>query len=163
MASKLLAVSALIAFPTVFLCALIYTHWSTKWSLVTMIGVTIAGLLLILKLEAFGGSPVLPVALLIVGSNGVLAILLPYCAESFPLRVRGRATGWVAACTKGGGVAAQALSITALVPPLAIVAIVIAVPTAVALALVAWFGMETRGRDLRVLDPEGHVFAATGL
>ena len=105
-ASKLLAESALIAFPTVFLCALIYTRWSTKWSLVTMIAVTIAGLLLVLKLELVGGSPVLPVALLIVGSNGVLAILLPYCAESFPLRVRGRATGWVAACTKAGGVGA---------------------------------------------------------
>jgi hypothetical protein len=49
-----------------------------------------------------GGSPVLPVALLIVGINGIIAILLPYTAESFPLRVRGRATGWVAACTKGG-------------------------------------------------------------
>jgi len=162
-ASKLLAESAVIAFPTVFLCALIYTRWSTKWSLVTMIGVTIAGLLLVLKLELSGGSPVLPVALLIVGSNGVLAILLPYCAESFPLRVRGRTTGWVAACTKAGGVGAQALSITALVPPMAIVAVAIAVPTAIALGLVAWFGMETRGRDLRVLDPDGHVFAATGL
>jgi putative MFS transporter len=162
-AGKLLAESALIAFPTVFLCALIYTRWSTKWSLVTMIAVTIAGLLLVLKLELVGGSPVLPVALLIVGSNGVLAILLPYCAESFPLRVRGRATGWVAACTKAGGVGAQALSISALVPPMAIVAVVIAVPTAIALALVGWFGMETRGRDLRVLDPDGHVFGATGL
>ena len=162
-ASKLLAESAVIAFPTVFLCALIYTRWSTKWALVTMIGVTIAGLLLVLNLELSGGSPVLPVALLIVGSNGVLAILLPYCAESFPLRVRGRTTGWVAACTKAGGVGAQALSITALVPPMAIVAVAIAVPTVIALALVGWFGMETRGRDLRVLDPDGHVFAATGL
>ena len=162
-AGKLLAESAVIAFPTVFLCALIYTKWSTKWSLVTMIGVTIAGLLLVLKLEVTGGSPVLPVALLIVGSNGVLAILLPYCAESFPLRVRGRTTGWVAACTKAGGVGAQALSITALVPSMAVVAVAIAVPTAVALGLVAWFGMETRGRDLRVLDPDGDVFAATGL
>ena len=162
-AGKLLAESALIAFPTVFLCALIYTRWSTKWSLVSMIGVTIVGLLLVLKLEVSGGSPVPPVALLIVGSTGVLAILLPYCAESFPLRVRGRTTGWVAACTKAGGVAAQALSITALVPPMAVVAIAITVPTAIALGLVAWFGMETRGRDLRALDPEGNVFAATGL
>jgi len=77
--------------------------------------------------------------------------------------VRGRTTGWVAACTKAGGVAAQALSITALVPPMAVVAIAITIPTAIALGLVAWFGMETRGRDLRVLDPEGNVFAATGL
>ena len=39
----------------------------------------------------------------------------------------------------------------------------IMVPTATALILVAWFGKETRGRDLRDLDPDGHTFAATGL
>ena len=163
LASTLLAESALIAFPTVFLCALIYSRWSTKWSLVTMIGVTILGLLLLLNLQLFGGSPVAPVALLIVGSNGILAILLPYAAESFPLRVRGRATGWVAACTKAGGVGAQALSIAALVPAMESAAVMVAVPTAVALLLVAWFGRETRGRDLRVLDADGHTFAATGM
>ena len=151
--SKLLAESALIAFPTVFVAALMYSRWSTKWSLVTMIGVTLLGLVGVLQLEFAGtGSPVLPVALLIVGSNGIIAILLPYTAESFPLRVRGRATGWVAACTKGGGVAAQALSITALVPAMGVTAGLIIVPTALALGLCAWFGRETRGRDLRLLD-----------
>lgn len=151
--SKLLAQSALIACPTVFLCALIYSKWSTKWSLVTMLGITLAGLILVLRLELAGhGSPVLPVALLIVGSNGILAILLPYAAESFPLRVRGRATGWVAACTKGGGVAAQALSITALAPAMGAAAAMIIAPTLAALGLVAWFGRETRGGDLRSLD-----------
>jgi putative MFS transporter len=153
LSSGLLAKSALIAFPTVFLCALIYSRWSTKWSLVTMIGVTLAGLLLVLRLELFGdGSPVLPVSLLIVGSNGILAIVLPYAAESFPLRVRGRATGWVAACTKAGGVIAQTLSITSLVPAMGWVAAAIMVPTLAALVLVVWFGRETRGRDLRDLD-----------
>ncbi|MGN6820382.1 MAG: MFS transporter [Sphingomonas sp.] len=151
--SKLLAESALIAFPTVFVAALLYSRWSTKWSLVTMIAITFLGLAGVLRLELAGaGSPVLPVALLIVGSNGIIAILLPYAAESFPLRVRGRATGWVAACTKGGGVAAQALSITALVPAMGVTAALIMVPTVLALALCAWFGRETRGRDLRLLD-----------
>jgi len=107
----------------------------------------------VLNLELTGtGSPVLPVALLIVGSNGILAILLPYAAESFPLRVRGRATGWVAACTKGGGVGAQALSITALIPTMGWAAAMIMAPTLAALGLVAWFGRETQGGDLRDLD-----------
>jgi putative MFS transporter len=151
--SKLLAESALIAFPTVFLCALIYSRWSTKWSLVTVLGITLAGLLLVLRLELAGdGSPVVPVALLIVGTNGVLAVLLPYTAESFPLRVRGRTTGWVAACTKAGGVGAQALSIAALVPPMAVVAGLILVPVLLGSILIAWFGRETRGGDLRGLD-----------
>jgi len=111
------------------------------------------GLLGILRLELFGGGdPVFPFALLIIGINGIIAIVLPYTAESFPLRVRGRATGWVAACTKGGGVIAQALSITKLVPPIGIVAGVVVVPVLAALVLIAWFGRETRGRDLRELD-----------
>jgi putative MFS transporter len=162
--SKLLAESALIAFPTVFLAAFLYSRWSTKWSLVAMTAVTLAGLLLVLRLELVGhGSPVLPVALMIVGSNGIIAIVLPFAAESFPLRVRGRATGWVAACTKTGGLIAQTLSIAALVPSMGVVAGMVMVPTGLSLILVAWFGRETRGRDLRDLDADsgqiGHAEA----
>jgi putative MFS transporter len=162
--SKLLAESALIAFPTTFLVAFTYSAWSSKWSLVGSLVVTIVGLLGVLQLEVSrGGSPVLPVALLIIGTNGLIAMLLPYAAESFPLRIRGRTTGIVAACTKAGGMVAQLLAIFALVPPLAAVSILIIIPTVAALLLVALFGKETRGRDLRELDPDGHTFAATGM
>ncbi|MDB5671233.1 MAG: transporter, partial [Alphaproteobacteria bacterium] len=151
--SKLLAESALIAFPTVFVAAWLYSRWSTKWAVVAFVAITIVGLVGVLLLELRGqGSPVLPVALLIVGTNGIIAMLLPYAAESFPMKVRGRATGWVAACSKAGGVLAQFLSILALVPPLAITAAIIMVPTGLALLLLIWFGKETRGRDLRDLD-----------
>lgn len=151
--SRLLAESALIAFPTVFVAALLYSRWSTKGALATMIALTLAGLLLVLRLELAGtGSPVLPVALLIVGTNGIIAIVLPYAAESFPLRVRGRATGWVAACTKAGGLFAQGLTISGLALSMSTSSLLIMVPTAVSLFLVAWFGRETRGRDLRDLE-----------
>jgi putative MFS transporter len=164
LSSRLLAESALIAFPTVFLVAWLYSSWSTKWSIVASLVVTLAGLGGVLWLEWTGaGSPVLPVALLIVGTNGLIAMLLPYTAESFPLRIRGRTTGTVAACTKAGGMVAQLLALLALVPALDVVSLVIIVPTLAALILVAWFGKETRGRDLRELDPDGHTFAATGM
>lgn len=162
--SMLLAGSALIALPTVFFAAAAYSRWSTKWSVVASIAVTVAGLLGVLQLEFAGrGSPLIPVALLIVGSNALIAMLLPYTAESFPLRIRGRTTGTVAACSKAGGMLAQFLAIFALVPALALVALIIIVPTALSLLLVGWFGKETRGRDLRDLDPGGHTFAATGM
>jgi len=162
--SRLLAESALIAFPTVFIVAYLYSSWSTKWSVVGSLGLALAGLAGVLWIEFTGtGSPVLPVALLIVGTNALIAMLLPYAAESFPLRIRGRTTGTVAACTKAGGMVAQLLAILALVPPLALVSLIIMVPTVAALLLVAWFGKETRGRDLRDLDPDGHTFAATGI
>jgi putative MFS transporter len=101
--------------------------------------------------------------LLIVGTNALIAMLLPYTAESFPLRIRGRTTGIVAACSKAGGVFAQFLAVLALVPQLSLVSVSIMVPTAVTLILVAFFGKETRGRDLRDLDPDGHTFATTGM
>ena len=147
-----------------FLVAWLYNSWSTKWSLVGSLAVTLAGLIGVLRLELVGGgNPVLPVALLIIGTNALIAMLLPYTAESFPLRIRGRTTGIVAACTKAGGMVAQLLAILTLVPPLSTVAIGIMVPTAAALMLVAWLGRETRGRDLRDLDPDGRTFAATGM
>jgi putative MFS transporter len=164
LSSTLLAESALIAFPTVFVVAYLYSRWSTKWSVAGSLGVTLAGLVGVLWLEsARAGNPVLPVALLIVGTNALIAMLLPYAAESFPLRIRGRTTGVVAACTKAGGMFAQLLAIFALIPALDVVSIAIMVPTVAALVLVAWFGKETRGRDLRELDPGGNTFAATGM
>jgi MFS transporter, putative metabolite:H+ symporter len=162
--SRLLAESALIAFPTVFVAAYVYSRISTKWSVVGSVAVTLIGLVGVLALELrMIPSPVLPVALLIVGTNGLIAMLLPYAAESFPLRIRGRTTGTVAACTKAGGMFAQFLAILALVPPLDIVSVIIFVPTVLALILLALYGKETKGRDLRDLDPDGRTFAATGV
>jgi MFS transporter, putative metabolite:H+ symporter len=164
LSSTLLAQSALIAFPTIFIAAYLYSSWSTKWAVAGSIAVTLAGLVGVSALELqLIASPILPVALLIVGTNALIAMLLPYAAESFPLRIRGRTTGTVAACTKAGGVIAQFLAILALVPPLYLVSLLMLVPTIGALALLARFGNETRGRDLRDLDPDGHTFAATGI
>src|SRR6476469_6270747 len=154
-ASRLLAESALIAFPTVIVGAALYSLWSTKWALGLSIAVTLAGLGAILRMELIGGgNPVLPVALLIGGINGIIAILLPYTAESFPFRVRGRATGWVAACTKGGGLIAQALTISGVALAMGLSAGLIMIPAALAMVLVGWFGRETRGSDLRDLDAD---------
>ena len=151
--SALLARSAVIALPMVFVAAFLYSRWSTKWTLVAMIGVTLAGLVATVRLDYVGGDPVWPVALLILGSNGIIATLLPYAAESFASRIRGRATGWVAACSKGGGLLAQLLGILALEPSLGKASLLLLVPSALALVLVIAFGRETRGYDLRALDP----------
>ena len=47
-------------------------------------------------------NPIMPLALLIVGSTGVISILLPCTAENYPLKVRGRATGWSPAAARSG-------------------------------------------------------------
>ncbi|MDP9046217.1 MAG: MFS transporter [Pseudomonadota bacterium] len=158
LSSELLAASALIALPTVFIAALLYSRWSSKGSLLGAIVLMAAGLVGVVYLElAKPGSanPVWSFALLIVGINGIIAMLLPYAAESYPHGVRGRATGWVAACTKGGGLAAQLLSLLGLVPTLLVAGLAILVPVLLALLLVARFCVETRGLDLRDLEDDG--------
>ena len=158
-ASKLLAQSALIAFPTVAVGAFFYSRWSTKGSLLVATAISGLGLVGVLAMDTLGVSlpPVAIIALLIIGNNAVLAIVLPYASESYPLHIRGRATGWVAACTKAGGLAAQALSVTALVPPLGVVAALIMLPVLLGLALTMAFCPETRGVDLREVDARAHA------
>jgi putative MFS transporter len=155
LSSGLLAASALIAVPTVFLAAWLYSAWSSKGALLGSIVLGALGLLGLVHLELSSpaeASPVLVIALLIVGINGIIAMLLPYAAESYPMQVRGRATGWVAACTKAGGLGAQLLGLLGLVPGLAWAATLALVPVVVAAVLVVRYCGETRGTDLRDLE-----------
>ena len=156
LASTVIAKSALIAAPTVLVAVYLYAKWSTRSSLLAAIGVTTLGLVAVL-LRGSGllpilSNPVVPLALLIVGSSAMISILLPYATENYPVRIRGRATGWVAGWSKVGGLIAQGLSALALVPALGTAAALVTLPAVVSLLLIALFGRETRGRDLRELE-----------
>ena len=155
-ASKLIARSTLIAAPAILLVSWLYSVWSTKRTLISSVVVTTLGLIAILLRDAGSlrifSNPVLPVVLLIVGTTGIISVLLPYSAESYPIRVRGRATGWVAGFSKAGGLVAQVLGTMALVPALGIAAGAVAVPCILAILLLALLGRETHGRDLRELE-----------
>jgi putative MFS transporter len=154
-ASGLIARSTLIAAPVILISVWLYSAWSTRGALALMLGVTAAGLtgfLLRGAGVAFLADPAIALSLLIVGSSGVIAIILPYTAESYPLRIRGRATGWVAGCSKLGGLLAQGLTAAGAVPPLGLAAGLIAVPAVLALVLISVLGKETRGRDLSEMD-----------
>jgi putative MFS transporter len=154
-AAAILARSSFIAVPVVAVAAVLYSRWSTKGALIVMTAVTALGLLALMLRQmgvSVASNPVVALTLLIVGSTGVISILLPYAAESYPLRIRGRATGWVAGCSKSGGLICQGLSVLAVVPAIGAAAIEIAIPVLLGLALIALYGHETRGRDLRVLE-----------
>ena len=153
LASAVIARSTLIAAPTVLAAAYLYSVWSTKRALLLAIAITTLGLLAVL-LRALPtlSNPLVPLSLLIIGSSGVISILLPYVAEISPITVRGRATGWVAGCSKLGGLIAQGLSALALVPALGPASAAIAAPATMSLLLIAIFGRETRACDLRELE-----------
>jgi len=156
LSSAIIAKSTLLAAPTILVAAWLYSAWSTKGALLTMAAVTSLGLgALLLRgtgLFPFLQSPIFPIVLLILGASGIISMLLPYTSENYPVKVRGRATGWVAGCSKVGGLIAQALSALALVPAIGIAAALIAIPTGLAVLLILKFGRETRGRDLRELE-----------
>ena len=148
-ASALIARSTLIALPTIVVAALLYSRWSTKWTLIGSVVVTLAGLVA----AKVGGriglvDPVPVLVLLIVGVNGLIAVLLPYAAEFYPEAIRGRATGLIAGGSKFGGVLVQVGGLAGFVPAFGSAALVLVPPIVVAAALVAWFGVETRGRAL---------------
>jgi putative MFS transporter len=148
----LLFYSSLLALPTTMIVAWFYSKWSTKWTLFILIVLTAASLLGLSLLEtniaAFRDNPLVLFSLLMVGVNGIIAVLLPYSAENYPVLVRGRATGLVAGSSKFGGLAANALTIVALVPNMIAAAIVLAFPIAVSAGMVARYGRETRNRKL---------------
>lgn len=151
LASGILARSSLIALPTIAIAAFTYARLSSKWTLIVTIIITLAGLigaLLPSKLLAFEPLLIGIIAMLIVGTNGTIAVLLPYTAENYPLSIRGRATGLVAGSSKFGGVAVQVAALAGFIPTLVGAALALAVPTAVSAAMLAWAGHETRGRSL---------------
>ena len=47
---------------------------------------------------------VLTTALLLVSSSGVIAMLIPYAAEIYPVHLRGTGSGVIAASSKFGGI-----------------------------------------------------------
>ncbi|MGO9328729.1 MAG: MFS transporter [Steroidobacteraceae bacterium] len=156
LASAIIARSTVIAAPTVIVATYLYSSWSTKYSLLTAIGIMALGLLAVL-LRGSGAfswlnNPIVSLSLLIIGSTAVISILLPYAAENYPVGVRGRATGWVAGWSKIGGLIAQGISALTVVPGVGLAAAIIAVPAVFSLALIAISGRETRGRDLRELE-----------
>ena len=155
LASGIIASSALLALPTIMAVAWLYSRWSSKWTLVLTIAVTFAGLLgALLPADVLSRPIVLIaiVALLIVGANGMIAVLLPYTAEAYPLAVRGRATGLVAASSKFGGVAVQAFALIGVIPTLVGAGAALLLPTLASALLIAGTGKETSGRRLPELE-----------
>lgn len=155
LASGILAKSALVALPTITIAAWLYSRWSSKWTLVGTVLMTLLGLAgALLPAHILSWSPILiaVIALLIVGTNGMIAVLLPYTAENYPLGSRGRATGLIAGSSKFGGVAVQGFALIGLIPTLGGAAFLLCLPMAASAALIAWAGRETRGRSLRELE-----------
>lgn len=151
--NELLLYSSLLALPTTLLIAWFYSRWSTKWTLVALTVLTALALTSLSSLNSriplLAHNPFILISMLMVGVNGTIAVLLPYSAESYPVLVRGRATGLVAGTSKLGGLAVNALTAAALVPDLITAGLALAVPVALSACMIACYGQETRDHSLK--------------
>jgi putative MFS transporter len=158
-ANRLLRNSALIGFPLNFLVAWLYGFWSSKRTLVLLTGLTALSLFgFVVAGNSVATNKGLLYVLLIMpiwGISSVVAVLSAYSAEIFPTRLRSRGSGLAAGFSKAGGVLIIALVAIAVSPPsIADTALIGAIPLALATLAVAFFGSETRKRQLEEITAE---------
>ena len=158
-ADTILRNAALIGFPLTFVVAWMYGFWSSKKTIIVLTALTSAALLGFV----FAGDSVvqnrsLLYVLLVIpiwGINSVVAVLSVYAAEIYPTRVRSRGSGFAAGASKAGGVAIIALVAFGIAAPsIATVALIGAIPMALAVLLVSLRGVETRQRRLEEITAE---------
>jgi MFS transporter, putative metabolite:H+ symporter len=156
-----LAKSALVALPGALLVAWMYGRWRARSSMVAF-GALSALCLVLLGYVLSHGDGALAVGLLavglLVGLNGLSAMLLVYAAEVYPTAMRGTGTGLIAAATKLGGlIGPQLVAIVLLAGGgTQLVAWLVAVPLAVTSVLLWLRGVETKGRSLEDIQVALH-------
>jgi putative MFS transporter len=155
-ANLLLAQSAVFALPGIAVVVWLYQRWSSIRSLVLLIALTVAALLAfcaidVLHLRSELATTAATVALL-SSVSGVIATLIPYSAEIYPVHLRGTGSGLIAASSKFGGILGALLGVLGLFGNFTLSALAIAVPTALAGVMLARSGIETRGYRLEEIE-----------
>ena len=154
--NRLLAQSAVYALPAIALVVWIYQRWSSIRSLVLLIGLTVVALLAFFAIDLLGVRSeiitTLATVALLSSVSGVIATLIPYSAEIYPVHLRGTGSGLIAASSKFGGILGAMLGVLGLFGNVMVSAIVIAVPMAVACFILARGGIETRGYRLEEIQ-----------
>jgi putative MFS transporter len=159
-ADSILRNAALIGFPLTFLVAWMYGFWSSRKTIILLSSLTAASLFgFVVAGDAALQSRWLLYVLLVVpiwGISSVVAVFSVYSSEIYPTRIRSRGTGFAAGASKAGGVAIIALVVFGIAAPsIATVALIGAIPMAVAVLLTVLYGVETRNRSLEELTAEG--------
>ena len=154
-AETVLAKSAVLALPGVLLVTFLYHKWSTVRTITLFVVVTavaLVGFFLLGSGAAVSGSWLVVLSvLLLISVSGVIAMLIPYATEIYPVQVRGTGSGLVAGSSKAGGIAAAVLGVVGLFTSLNVSSLSIAAVLAASAALLAVKGVETRNRDLEAI------------
>lgn len=155
-AEGLLAKSAFLALPATLLVTWMYYRWSTYRTLALFAlasAVVLIGFFLLGTGSVHSSTWFAMLAILLLASvSGVIAMLIPYATEIYPVQVRGTGAGLVAGSSKLGGIAAAGLGVTGFFASLTAPALAIAVPLAVSAVVLVMKGVETRRRTLEEIN-----------
>ncbi|MBS0318690.1 MAG: MFS transporter, partial [Proteobacteria bacterium] len=155
-ASALMARSALLAIPGIALVVWLYQRWSSFRSLVLFVALTVLAMLAFAAIEVADlRSRTLALAatvLLLVAISGVIATMIPYAAEIYPVHLRGTGSGLIAAGSKAGGILGAALGVAGVFDGFLVSALAIAAPMTIAGVLLWRGGVETSGHDLEAIQ-----------
>lgn len=164
-AEALLAKSAFLALPGVLLVTYLYHKWSTIKTITLFVTVTAAALMGFFLLGSgsahSSGWFVALTVVLLISVSGVIAMLIPYATEIYPVQVRGTGSGLIAGSSKAGGIAAAGLGVMGLFGNLTASSLSIAAVLAASAAVLAVKGIETRDRDLEDIYPGNSTAALT--
>jgi putative MFS transporter len=147
-ANAIIAQSALVALPGVLLVVWLYHSWSCIRSLVLFIVLTVVSLWLVCLARSLVEESTtllgIAIALLLVNASGVIAMLVPYASEIFPVHLRGTGAGMVAGSSKAGGIIGALLGVAGLWDNLLMAVTIITVAAAGSALLLARYGIDTR-------------------
>lgn len=147
----------LFAIPSAAVTAYLFFRWSTKGTLVLFPAV--AGVAMLALSTLVGTGLLTSASLLIVGGTVfafgtiLLGVFGPYASEVYPTGMRGTGSGWATGMSRFGaltGIPVGGLVLSSGLPLFAH-QIVFGVPLLAAAAIMAAFGVETRGRRLEDL------------
>ena len=154
--SRLLAWSAVLALPGIAVVVWLYHRWSSIRALVMFIALSTLSLL---AFAAMGwwhvtsqAATVAATVALLVSVSGVIAMLIPYAAEIYPVHLRATGSGLIAASSKLGGILGAGLGVFKFFDAFALSALLIAVPMAVSAVMLWRAGIDTRGRSLEEIQ-----------
>jgi len=155
-AGTLMAQSALLAIPGIALVVWLYQRWSSFKTLVLFVALTVLALLAFAAIEVGGlraqSFTIAATVLLLIAISGVIATMIPYAAEIYPVHLRGTGSGLIAAGSKAGGILGALLGVAGVFDSFLVSAVVIAVPMTVAGVMLWRGGVETRGRELESIQ-----------
>lgn len=157
-ASMILAQSGLLALPGILIVIGLYHRWSSIKTLVLFIGMIVMSLMVFFLLGVFKLNSAIAIimatALLLISASGVMAMLIPYAAEIYPVHLRGTGAGLVAGSSKFGGILGAACGVLGVFNDLAFSAVLIAIPLVIFGFLLLRSGIDTRGRRLEDIYTE---------